>query len=606
MEMFLIKSFLDAQHYNRSGFPISYDSASKFCGARNMRLCSKKEIIPFGNTPIITGATGKDHWSPISDRYNDWLQVGGIQNRLGRSHIDLYGAPYWGLIAHSRTSLKDHLYCCRERLTAFPPASCAGVDERGNGSYVISPKPDDVLPFSVKCAFGTITETIIEHHMMEETMMTSCAAACYTPVLNYQASIEQIISLMNRSVECRQFIKYRCRGAMLLRDLRSSWISRDGEKMKYWGGATSRRTGYCACGETGTCVNNAYKCNCDINQNKLETSDEGYLNDTSALPVKRLKVGDTDYSLEAAWYTVGPLICTEDEPTTINHDSMNEIEVTPCSGRKCFKRVINYDITIEEVGALIDQSFECKQFIKYRCIASKFLEGYASWLSRNGSEMTFWGGSTSQRPYYCACGETGSCLNNNWKCNCDANLNVETFDEGYLTDKTLLPVTEVRFGDTDSPTESGWFTLGPLVCNGRVQQGEPEVGWYAPSNGYQYILISTTQSWFESRQTCQEMGGDLAVAGAQDLTMRRKIVDQLSIPGLSGAWIGMTDMDEEGTWLWLNGVAVSNPHWYTTEPNGLANENCAILSYSNLSKDYALDVNCEAALFRGICEKRIF
>jgi len=31
----------------------------------------------------------------------------------------------------------------------------------------------------------------------------------------------------------------------------AAWIYRDGETMKYWGGASSRRNFYCACGETG-------------------------------------------------------------------------------------------------------------------------------------------------------------------------------------------------------------------------------------------------------------------------------------------------------------------------------------------------------------------
>jgi len=30
-----------------------------------------------------------------------------------------------------------------------------------------------------------------------------------------------------------------------------AWISRDGVKMKYWGGVVSRKDFYCACGETG-------------------------------------------------------------------------------------------------------------------------------------------------------------------------------------------------------------------------------------------------------------------------------------------------------------------------------------------------------------------
>ena len=33
-------------------------------------------------------------------------------------------------------------------------------------------------------------------------------------------------------------------------------------------------------------------------------------------------------------------------------------------------------------------------------------------------------------------------------CNCDRNDNVERRDEGYLTDKNVLPVSSVHVGDT--------------------------------------------------------------------------------------------------------------------------------------------------------------
>ena len=50
--------------------------------------------------------------------------------------------------------------------------------------------------------------------------------------------------------------QYRCIHSLLLaRDIITSvtvatWLSRDGTSQIYWGGATSRRDFYCACGET--------------------------------------------------------------------------------------------------------------------------------------------------------------------------------------------------------------------------------------------------------------------------------------------------------------------------------------------------------------------
>ena len=45
---------------------------------------------------------------------------------------------------------------------------------------------------------------------------------------------------------------------------------------------------------------------------------------------------------------------------------------------------------------------------------------------------------------------TNSCPGG-WKCNCDQNDETWRGDSGYLTDKNTLPVSEMRFGDADTP-----------------------------------------------------------------------------------------------------------------------------------------------------------
>ena len=61
------------------------------------------------------------------------------------------------------------------------------------------------------------------------------------------------------------------------------------------------------------------------------------------------------------------------------------------------------------------------------------------------------------------CFVAGSCSNPQKQCNCDRNDNTERSDEGFLTDKDHLPVTELQFGDAGTG-ERNWYTLGPLIC----------------------------------------------------------------------------------------------------------------------------------------------
>ena len=49
------------------------------------------------------------------------------------------------------------------------------------------------------------------------------------------------------------YFQYRCVGSVMFQHdnlTTATWLSRDGTPQIYWGGATSRRDRYCACGET--------------------------------------------------------------------------------------------------------------------------------------------------------------------------------------------------------------------------------------------------------------------------------------------------------------------------------------------------------------------
>lgn len=45
---------------------------------------------------------------------------------------------------------------------------------------------------------------------------------------------------------------------------------------------------------------------------------------------------------------------------------------------------------------------------------------------------------------------------------------------GYITDKNLLPVTQLNFGRLLESVPTGRFTLGPYECSGRYQQSSAE------------------------------------------------------------------------------------------------------------------------------------
>lgn len=92
----------------------------------------------------------------------------------------------------------------------------------------------------------------------------------------------------------------------------SWWVSRQNQKMDYWGGALpgSRK---CECGLTGECVDNTKWCNCDSNLDGWQ-EDGGDITEMEYLPVMQLRFGDTGTPVDEkeGRYLLGPLICEGD------------------------------------------------------------------------------------------------------------------------------------------------------------------------------------------------------------------------------------------------------------------------------------------------------
>ena len=154
--------------------------------------------------------------------------------------------------------------------------------------------------------------------------------------------------------------------------------------------------------------------------------------------------------------------------TVISHDSEKKTPVDGCKHPGCYSRDIHYTgASFPQLASVTRVSMHCEQFIKYECQHSVifFNKYFAWWVSRDSLNMTYWGGAAPDSGK-CACGMNGTCARKNPRCNCDANDAEWREDSGLLTDKTRLPVRQLRFGDTDKKGENGWHTLGKFKCYG--------------------------------------------------------------------------------------------------------------------------------------------
>ena len=173
----------------------------------------------------------------------------------------------------------------------------------GNGTYVIDQDGDGDEPsYHVTCDMtdkNGVGVTVISHDSENRTLVDGCEpSGCYKRDIKYTgASLFQLAKLANVSARCEQFIKYECLKSQLFKIATNTvfgwWVSRDGNAMKYWGGASpGNGEQICACGMNNSCARTDLVCNCDKNDAKWR-EDSGLLTDKAHLPVTQLRFGDT-------------------------------------------------------------------------------------------------------------------------------------------------------------------------------------------------------------------------------------------------------------------------------------------------------------------------
>ena len=154
--------------------------------------------------------------------------------------------------------------------------------------------------------------------------------------------------------------------------------------------------------------------------------------------------------------------------TVVSHDSENRSLVQGCGHAGCYQRDIHYTgANFLHLGNLTTVSAYCEQFIKYEYFGSMiFRSKFSWWVSRDGDQMTYWGGCNSTYPYKCACGVSGTCAFISYGCNCDIRM-IMCGARTAVCLQLNPTFPSSRFKESSGYLgQRGYHTLGKLRCYG--------------------------------------------------------------------------------------------------------------------------------------------
>ncbi|XP_002761722.3 CD209 antigen [Callithrix jacchus] len=112
-----------------------------------------------------------------------------------------------------------------------------------------------------------------------------------------------------------------------------------------------------------------------------------------------------------------------------------------------------------------------------------------------------------------------------------------------------------------------------------------------------YFISNSQRNWPNSVTACQEVGAQLVIIKSDE---EQNFLQLQSSRSNRLAWMGLSDLKQEGTWQWVDGSPLSpslRRYWNQGEPNNIGEEDCAEFNGNGWNDD-----RCSAAKF-WICKK---
>ncbi|KAK6182886.1 hypothetical protein SNE40_010470 [Patella caerulea] len=310
-------------------------------------------------------------------------------------------------------------------------------------------------------------------------------------------SQELVNKLIDNSYYCTQEIYITCNSGSLDLTGANGWYARDGTPQNDWGGNI---------GKTVKCENNGANCNCNKAGSQI---DGGILGDKSKLPISRVKLGSSTtartlkvgavkcYEIRADCYDImksgdtktpyknGTYVIDPDGPDGVDpfivkchfdkqgDNAVTEVLTEPQGPRFLDGKTVPFSYSIpyeykgateEQINVLARQAPFCHQGILYECTASP-ISGNVNYELNNGFISPSFGAGPETNVSSCPCDLLGTC--DGFKCRCDAQGSMVANDNGTITEKNLLPITEVNAGGQTQAGARAAVAVSSVQCSER-------------------------------------------------------------------------------------------------------------------------------------------
>ncbi|RXN32701.1 CD209 antigen-like protein [Labeo rohita] len=116
-----------------------------------------------------------------------------------------------------------------------------------------------------------------------------------------------------------------------------------------------------------------------------------------------------------------------------------------------------------------------------------------------------------------------------------------------------------------------------------------------------YYISKKKKTWTESRRYCTERGADLIIINNRE---EQDIVKSMS--GDDAVWIGLTDIDVEGTWKWVDGSTLtSGKNWDDSRQDCLKRGADLIIINNREGNDFVKKMTDKKEFWIGLTDKEV-